>query len=127
MKVKLDENLPGRARAILATAGVDVDTVEDEGLAGADDASVGRVATEADRLVITLDRGFGDVMRYPPGAHAGILVLRVGDQSAATVCDALRDVVESYELDGLARCVAVYRDGVLRVRRPAARDAGTAS
>lgn len=118
MKVKLDENLPGRARAIVAAVGVDVDTVEEEALAGADDGSVGRAAAEAGRLVITLDRGFGDVMRYPPGSHAGILVLRVDHQSVATVCAAVRTVIETYDLDSLGGCVAVYRNGALRVRRP---------
>jgi predicted nuclease of predicted toxin-antitoxin system len=124
VKVKLDENLPGRARVILAAAGIDVDTMEDEELAGADDATVERAATGDGRLVITLDRGFGDVMRHPPGSHAGILVLRVDDQSAASVCDAVRTVIESYELDTLAGCVAVYRNGALRVRRPSAGGGG---
>ena len=118
MKVKLDENIPRRARAVVEAAGIDVDTVEDEALAGADDPSVARAASEAGRLVITLDRGFGDVLRYPPGSHAGILVLRIDDQSVATVCEAVRSVIESHELDRLDGCVAVYRRGALRVRRP---------
>ena len=37
MKIKLDENLPRSAKPVLAAAGHDVDSVEDEGLAGADD------------------------------------------------------------------------------------------
>lgn len=118
MKVKLDENLPGRARSIVEAAGIDVDTAEDEGLAGADDGSTGRAATEAGRMVITLDRGFGDVLRYPPGSHAEVLVLRVDDQSTGGRCDAVRDVIESDELDALEGCVAVCRNGTLRVRRP---------
>jgi predicted nuclease of predicted toxin-antitoxin system len=127
VKVKLDENLPGRARSIVEAVGIDVDTAEDEGLAGADDGSVGRAATEAGRLLITLDRGFGDVLRYPPGSHAGVLVLRVDDQSVATVCDAVRAVIDSYELDSLEGCVAVYRNGTLRVRRPTSGDAAPES
>lgn len=67
MKVKLDENLPGSSAPIFAEAGHDADTVEEEGLAGSDDPT----ATEVGRLVVTLDRGFGDVQRYPPGSHAG--------------------------------------------------------
>ena len=79
MKIKLDENLPRRAGPILVAAGHDVDSVEDEGLAGSDDPAVSLAATAAGRLVITLDRGFGDIQRSPPGSHAGILVLRVDD------------------------------------------------
>lgn len=112
MKIKLDENLPRRAKAVL------VDSVEEEGLAGADAPTVSAAATTVERLVITLDRGFGDTQRYPPGSHAGILVLRVDDQSSISVCGTLGDLVASNEIENLAGCVAVYRNGELRVRRP---------
>ena len=120
MKVKLDENLPRRVAPLLAEAGHDVDSVHDEGLAGADDPTVSEVATVAGRLVITLDRGFGDIQRYPPGSHAGILVLRIDDQSAAAVIGALGALATSTDLSDLGGCVAVYRNGDLRVRRPPA-------
>jgi predicted nuclease of predicted toxin-antitoxin system len=66
MKIKLDENLPRRAGSILTAAGHDVDSVDEEGLAGADDPTVSQAATADGRLIITMDRGFGDIQRYPP-------------------------------------------------------------
>lgn len=117
MKIKLDENLPRSAAAILSDAGHDVDTVLDEDLGGADDPTVSRAATESGRLILTLDRGFGDIGRYPPGSHAGILVLRIDDHSRSAVADTIAELAQRVDLDGLAGCVAVYRDGALRVRR----------
>lgn len=119
MRVKLDENIPTRVGAIVADAGHDVDTVVDEALGGANDPAVSAAATAAERLVVTLDRGFGDIRRYPPGSHAGILVVRVEDQAAPAVARAVEQLLESVALDDLAGCVAVFRDGDLRVRRPA--------
>ena len=119
MRIKIDENLPKRARSIFVEAGHDVDTVEEEGLSGSHDPTVSRAATLVQRLVVTLDRGFGDLQRYPPGTHAGILVLRIDDQSAGSVAASLTALVASTNLDALAGCVAVFRDGNLRVRRPA--------
>lgn len=81
MRIKLDENLHTSLAAILAAHGHDVDTVADEDLLGADDRSVLAAAVEEGRLVITADRGFGDIRRYPPGSHPGVLVLRLKDQS----------------------------------------------
>lgn len=118
MRIKLDENLPRRAGPVLTSAGHDVDSVEDEGRTGADDPAVSEAATADGRLVITLDRGFGDIQRYPPGSHAGILVLRVDDQSAASVVDTLAQLLASTDLADVSRCVAVYRNGELRIRRP---------
>ena len=118
MKVKLDENLPQSARDALVAAGHEVDTVTEEGLTGAPDPQVVQAATDAGRLLISLDRGLGDIRRYPPGSHAGILVLRVSDQSAASVRTALASVLASHDLETLGGANAVAQRGLLRVRRP---------
>ncbi len=118
MRIKLDENLHTDVAAVLATSGHDVDTVADEGLLGADDASVSVAATREDRLIVTLDRGFGDIRLYPPGTHAGVLVLRLSRHSLPETKSALEHLVSKVDLDDLAGCVAVYRDGNLRIRRP---------
>jgi predicted nuclease of predicted toxin-antitoxin system len=55
VRIKLDENLPISAGEPLQSAGHDVDSVVDEGLAGATDTNVLAEATGRDRLVITLD------------------------------------------------------------------------
>lgn len=120
MKLKLDENVPQSAGAVLRGAGHEVDTVADEDLSGATDLAVSAAATRAGRLVLTLDRGFGDVRTYPPGAHSGILVLRVEDQSPSAILREIRHLAEHVDLDTLVGAVAVYRAGDLRVRRPTA-------
>ncbi len=104
MKIKIDEDLPVRISSILKSAGHDVDTVVDEGLAGKDDLEVSRTATSPGRLVLTLDRGFGDIRRYPPGTHAGILVLRIADQAAPAVADIVTELVDAVDLEGLLGC-----------------------
>lgn len=68
MRIKLDENIPMSSAERLRSAGHDVDTVTDENLIGADDADVLRSATSVERLVVTLDRGFGDSAHTHPAA-----------------------------------------------------------
>lgn len=117
MRVKLDENIPRSAPQVLLAAGHDVDTVVDEGLGGASDPQVVADAAADERLLITLDRGLGDIRAYPPGSHAGILVLRLSDQSARTVAAALAELVAGRDLTTLAGTVTVAQRGLLRVRR----------
>ncbi len=117
MKVKLDENIPRSARQVLIAAGHDVDTVVDEDLAGATDPRVVAAAAAVGRLLITLDRGLGDIRAYPPGSHAGILVLRPSDQSVQTVAAALAEVVAGHDLTTLTGTVTVAQRGLLRIRR----------
>jgi predicted nuclease of predicted toxin-antitoxin system len=118
VKFKLDENLPVSSAAILASAGHDVDTVSAEGLTGAADQDVVTTATAAGRVLISLDLGLGDIRAYPPGSHAGIVILRLADQSAVTVTMAISDLASLAELDSLAGAIAVLQRGLLRIRHP---------
>ena len=118
MKFKLDENLPASSTAILASAGHDVDSVTDEGLVGAPDRDVVAAATAAGRILVSLDRGLGDIRTYPPGSHAGIVVLRLTDQSAATASKAISDLTTLTNPESLAGAVAVLQRGLLRIRHP---------
>ena len=118
MKVKLDENLPRAASRAVEAFGHDVDTVVDEGLGGESDARVLAEAGRAGRFLMTLDRGFGDVRRYPPGSHQGIAVLRVEVQDPPAVEDALGVLLTHHDLDDLVGCIVVVRGRLVRIRRP---------
>ena len=118
MRLKLDENLPVSSAAILASAGHDVDTVGQEGLSGAPDPDVVAAATATARVLISLDVGLADIRAYPPGSHAGIVVLRLTDQSAATVSKAISDLAAFSDPDSLSGAVAVLQRGLLRIRHP---------
>jgi hypothetical protein len=74
--VKLDEDLPSDAAELLRGADNDVTTVLSEGLGGTKDSELWTVVQLEGRFFVTADKGFGDVRVYPPGSHAGILLLR---------------------------------------------------
>jgi hypothetical protein len=118
VKFKPGGNLPGSAAGILAGAGHDAGTVRGEGLTGAAGPDVVSAATGAGRILVWLDVGLGDIRAYPPGSHAGIVVLRVPDQSAATVTKTVSDLASLTELASLAGPVAVLQRGLLRIRHP---------
>jgi predicted nuclease of predicted toxin-antitoxin system len=118
VRIELDENLPDSVIDGLAGVGHDVDTVRDEGLRGAKDPAVLAGATAHDRLLVTLDRGLGDIRAYPPGTHSGVLVIRLDLQSPRAIRHAAERIASEVEFDDLRGCIAVWRDGELRVRRP---------
>lgn len=47
------------------------------GLSGSSDAVVFQKAQERSAVLVTTDRGFGDVRTYPPSSHHGMLILKV--------------------------------------------------
>ena len=75
MKFKLDENLGNLGKFLLEADGHDVLTVAEQQLSGAEDAHIYDVCREEGRVLVTLDRDFGQTLRFPPEATPGIVVL----------------------------------------------------
>lgn len=118
MKLKLDENLPSDLADNLSARGHEVDSVVHEGLAGEDDVAVLKAATEHQRLIVTLDRGFGDVRLHPPGSHPGIVVLRPVSQDPASIDRLVDRFLEKHDLADFEGCLVVVEPERVRVRRP---------
>ena len=119
MRVKVDENLPASLVSLLRERGFEADTVIEEGLAGSTDEDLLAAAREEDRMIVTLDRGFGDIRRYPPGSHPGIVVLHLADESALAIRAAVMQLLDNHDLENLSGTITVVQHGSLRIRRPA--------
>ena len=117
MKFKLDENLPVSAADALTGCGHDADTVIAEGLTGAADPRVVAAATAEGRVLITLDRGMGDIRAYPPGSHRGDRGIAPGRADQHRRRRVITELANWADLDALAGAVAVLQQGVLRIRR----------
>lgn len=76
MKLKLDENLDVRLAEELSAAGVEVRNVLEENLGGAKDPMLWERCQAEGRGLITLDKGFANVLAYPPSGTQGLIVLR---------------------------------------------------
>lgn len=76
MKFKLDENLPAELVSDLHHLGHEADTVLDEKLGGAPDPTVLQAASDAGRVLLTLDKGIANLQRYPISKHAGVVLFR---------------------------------------------------
>jgi predicted nuclease of predicted toxin-antitoxin system len=92
VRIKVDENIGKSGVDLLRQAGQDVMTVREQGLAGAADEVVFQACVAEGRKLITLDRDFGQVPRFPPKQTAGIVILELGGPaSLRRLRDRLRD------------------------------------
>jgi predicted nuclease of predicted toxin-antitoxin system len=78
LKLKLDENIGRRGHELLVATGHDVLTVLDQQLHGVSDEDLFEICAQEGRAIITLDRDFGQVLRFPPEKSAGIIILDLG-------------------------------------------------
>jgi predicted nuclease of predicted toxin-antitoxin system len=78
VRIKVDENIGCSGVELLRRAGHDVMTVAEQGLGGSTDQRIFDVCVAEHRTLITLDRGFGHVSRFPPKQTVGLVILELG-------------------------------------------------
>ena len=77
IKVFTDECVHKDAVTALKNLGFDVVSIHDVGMRGSSDDEVLAKATELKRVLITHDRGFGDIFRYQISRTWGVLIFLV--------------------------------------------------
>ena len=77
MKILLDQMFGVDIRQFLQTAGFDVLSVSQLGMARADDAEILQTAIKEKRILITLDEHFGDWGVLPLKQHYGVIRIKV--------------------------------------------------
>jgi len=74
----------------LRREGWKVKTVVELGMIGAIDTQVFSKAQELRLVLITRDKGFGDIRKFPPSSHHGIVVLRMTPRTMLSVHGTLK-------------------------------------
>lgn len=116
MKIKLDENLPVELRDDLRARGHEADTIPDEGFMGAPDSEVMERVRAERRVLFTLDKGIGDLRRYPPRRYAGIVLFRPKSTGRGEVLAFVRRYLPAVLEMDLAGRLLVVGEGSLRLR-----------
>jgi len=113
MKFKLDENLPLEIADAFRGAGHHIDTVQDEGPAGAPDNEILDHSRAAGRILLTMDKGIADIRRFRPESYTRIVLFRPSSAGRGEVLrfvqEALPDLLST---DLIGRLVVVSPRGI---------------
>lgn len=116
MRFKLDENLSRRVAELFRSAGHDAMTVREQGLQSASDERVFEAAARERRTLVTFDRDLGQVLRFPPDAGAGIIVIDVGPRASHQgLLNRTRDLLALIETRSPDRALWIVEPGRVRV------------
>lgn len=114
MQFIVDESTGAAVAEFLRSSGYDVLVVA-ETMPQADDVTILTRAIAEGRILITNDKDFGELVFRTRQAHAGILLLRLRDESAANRVRVVKSVLDSYG-DRLAGHFVVATENSVRVR-----------
>jgi predicted nuclease of predicted toxin-antitoxin system len=115
-----DENMPRTLAPVLRRMGYAAEDVRDVGLAGQPDSVVFAYAQSTHAVLITSDKDFANILQYPLGSHAGIIVLRVPDRlPVLEVNQVVQDAVNALDTIDLTGSLVIVRLHGMRIRRPA--------
>lgn len=115
----VDEDLPRSTAVALRQAGHTADDVRDVGLRGHSDREIFDFAQAHGAVLVTADKDFSNVLRFPLGSHAGIIVSRVPDELPTRILnrELLRALTNLRDAD-LGGALLIVELGRTRMRRP---------
>jgi predicted nuclease of predicted toxin-antitoxin system len=117
VKIKVDENISVSGANLLRNSGHDVATVREQELGGFPDDKIFAACVSEQRTLITLDRDFGHVLRFPPAHSAGIVILELGEPASQQILhDRLRDFLSISASRSVRGELWIVEPGRVRVR-----------
>ncbi len=81
-----DECVSMQTVDLVRASGMSVLTIKELGLRATVDEDIFRIAQEKHWVLITTDKGFGNIRTYPSSSHAGIIVIRAHDLKSLQDC-----------------------------------------
>jgi predicted nuclease of predicted toxin-antitoxin system len=116
MQFKIDENLHSDIATVLCAAQHDAMTVYEQGLRGCSDGDIALVCQQENRVIVTLDLDFSDIREFPPQNYAGIIVLRLSDQSRSGVLSVVTKLIPLFAIEPLVGHLWIVDERRVRIR-----------
>lgn len=115
LKLLFDVGVSKKAEIYFKENGFDVLAVRDINPFMAD-KDILKLAVEEERLVITMDKDFGELVFNSKDVHSGVLLLRMEDADWKHKTNVLSEIFLNYS-EEIKGSFSVYQDKKLRIRK----------
>ena len=116
-KFLLDENVPPAIGVFLRSMNFDVVHTKEVGMLGASDDQIMDLARQEERTLITFDKYFADLVRYPPRMHWGVIRIRIHPPLLADVVQAFDHFFKQFDVSTIRGTLIVLDNEGFRIRR----------
>lgn len=116
-KFLIDACLPKSSVNVFRNLGIDAVDARKVSLGAAEDQIIFDYAQQINRIIVTKDKGFGNVLNYPVGSNRGIILLRLPSICTADqINNAIEKFLKSVDLNRLEKSLAVVDMNKFRIR-----------
>ena len=118
LRFLIDEDLPRSTARMLREAGYEADDIRDLGLSGHSDRQIFEEAQLRTAALLSGDSDFANILLFPPGTHAGILVSRIPDSLPTDSLNRqLLAAIRHLSEDEVRGALVMIEVGRIRIRR----------
>ncbi|MBM4350130.1 MAG: hypothetical protein FJ106_09635 [Deltaproteobacteria bacterium] len=117
LRILVDEDMPRPTGGLLQSLGIDAIDLRDVGLKGATDAEVFGYAQKQEMIIISRDKEFGNIVKYPLGTHHGIIWVNLPYTFIRQqILDAVKRFFVEVERNKLLNNLTILEVGRYRIR-----------
>jgi predicted nuclease of predicted toxin-antitoxin system len=113
----LDENVPPVVGQFLRDKGFNVKEVRKTLPPGTQDDTVISLARQEQRVLVTFDKHFSNLLVYPPGSHYGIIRIRIHPPLIFEIINAFDQLLTKFDIETMRGPLIVLERAGFRVRR----------
>ncbi|MBV6517742.1 MAG: hypothetical protein DCC43_14530 [Candidatus Brocadia sp.] len=112
MRFLADENIFPSLVSHLLKSGHDIKAIQEFCLHGATDDTIVDLAIKEERTIITFDKHFGDILRYPPQNLFGTILIRIHPPLLEDILFAIDNLFKAYHANTFkGRLVVLSKQG----------------
>ena len=93
----IDECVSKQTKILIEQLGFNIESLMNLGLKGAKDKEIFDAANKNKMVLVTNDKGFGDIRRYQPSSHNGVIIIKAYDLRSLSNCHSVLNVLMATE------------------------------
>ena len=83
---------------------------------GMEDEEIIRIAVTENRMIITMDKDFGELVYHSSIEHSGVLLLRLEDATGTKKLQVVKHILSNYA-NRIRNCFCVFQKDKFRIRK----------
>jgi len=115
IKFLTDENIAASLIKAIRKRGYDVKDIKEERLFGIEDNKILKIASKENRIVLTHDKDFANLLNFPLTSHKGVMLLRFVNQSPNNAISHFMSLLDSKLKDKFKNRLVIISEDFVKI------------